>query len=200
MIAVAVVAAAADASRAPTQVEVRGVRAAALRSLHGSGWVVSHIRISTIKGRDGYASAAVTNAKTGVGGEMILRSRSGQWRELFLGQNDFCTVRAPIAVLDDLGFACSKPKLELQPSVVTVGAALTLSGEHFRPGRLVTLMAGPPQSEGASIGSVRARADGSFAKTVKVSVNAAPGRYVAIACQDGCTLKTTAAFAIRSQQ
>lgn len=108
LVAVALLAPAAIASRAPTRAETRAIRAAALRSLHGAGWKVSHIRITTVKTRYRYAKAAVNNSRTGVGGEMILRYRNRRWSRLFLGQNDFCTVRAPVAVLDDLGFGCSR--------------------------------------------------------------------------------------------
>jgi hypothetical protein len=97
----------ASASRRPTSAEAKAIRIAGLRSLHGSGWIVSHIRVSTVQIVYEYASAAVDQHPSGVGGEMILQGRDGHWSELFLGTNDFCTANAPVIALNDLGFQCS---------------------------------------------------------------------------------------------
>lgn len=102
-----ILAAPAGASRNPTGAEAKEIRAAALRSLHGSGWIVTHIRVSTVQIVYEYASAAVDQHPSGVGGEMILQGRNGRWSELFLGTNDFCTANAPVIALNDLGFQCS---------------------------------------------------------------------------------------------
>lgn len=93
------------ASRRPTAAEKTAIRRAALRSLHGSGWRVSAIRVSTVRGVHRYAKAAVDNV-SGVGGEMILRRDGTRWRRIFLGTDGFCDVAAPRRVLHDLGFGC----------------------------------------------------------------------------------------------
>lgn len=92
--------------RRPTRSEAAAIRSAALRSLHGRGWAVSAIRVSTIRAAHRYASAAVDNRITGVGGEMILRRDGERWRRIFFGTNDFCEANAPRRVLRDLGFRC----------------------------------------------------------------------------------------------
>jgi hypothetical protein len=97
----------ASASRKPTSAEANVIRTAAVHSLHGSGWIVSHIRVSTVQIVYEYASAAVDQHPSGVGGEMILQGRDGRWSSLFLGTNDFCTANAPVIALNDLGFQCS---------------------------------------------------------------------------------------------
>lgn len=98
---------ASAARRRPTRAESAAIRSAALRSLHGSGWRVSAIRVSTVRAKHGYASAAVDNSATGVGGEMILRRDGKRWRRVFLGTDGFCEADAPKRVLRDLGFGCS---------------------------------------------------------------------------------------------
>jgi hypothetical protein len=100
-------AAPASASRNPTGAEAKAIRAAALHSLHGSGWIVSHIRVSTVQIVYQYASAGVDQHPSGVGGEMILQGRNGRWSALFLGTSDFCTANAPVITLNELGFQCS---------------------------------------------------------------------------------------------
>lgn len=94
------------ASRAPTKSEAAAIRRAAQRSLHGSGWKVSAIRVSTARTKHRYAKAAVDNRATGVGGEMILWRDAGRWQRIFLGTNDFCDANAPKRVLNDFGFGC----------------------------------------------------------------------------------------------
>lgn len=112
----------AEASRAPSASEARAIRAAALRTLHGRGWRVSRIRVSTVRTADRYAKAAVDNFRTGVGGEMILRRHAGRWRRIFLGTSEFCRAHAPVGVLDDLGFRCG-PTLTVEPVVGSAGRA-----------------------------------------------------------------------------
>jgi hypothetical protein len=104
---VLILAAPAGASRKPTSAEANAIRAAGLHSLHGSGWIVSHIRVSTVHVVYEYASAAVDQHPSGVGGEMILQGRDGRWSALFLGTSDFCTANAPVVALNNLGFQCS---------------------------------------------------------------------------------------------
>src|SRR5664280_663210 len=70
-----ILAAPVSASRQPAGSEAKAIRAAALHSLHGSGWIVSHIRVSTVQIVYEYASAAVDQHPSGVGGEMILQGR-----------------------------------------------------------------------------------------------------------------------------
>lgn len=94
------------ASRAPTRSEAAAIRRAALRSLHGSGWKVSAIRVSTVPTKHRYAKAAVDNRTTLVGGEMILWRDAGRWGRIFLGTDGFCDANAPKRVLRDLGFGC----------------------------------------------------------------------------------------------
>jgi hypothetical protein len=97
-------AAAAEASRRPTSREATEIRAGAKLDLHGRGWQVSGIRVSTVNGH--YASASVQQGRNGPGGEMILQLRHGIWHEAFLGTDGFCSAHVPKRVLDDLGFAC----------------------------------------------------------------------------------------------
>jgi hypothetical protein len=97
--------AAAAASRPPTKAESAAIRQAALRSLGGSGWRVSAIRVSTIAATHGYARASVDNVD-GVGFEMILRRDGTRWARIFLGTDGFCKAAAPARVLRGLGFGC----------------------------------------------------------------------------------------------
>jgi hypothetical protein len=102
---VLVLAANAHASRPPKRQEAREIRKDAKLYLEGRGWLVSAIRVSTV--RNGYAKAAVRQGRRGPGGEMILHLRHGIWHEVFLGTDGFCSAPAPRRVLDDLGFGCS---------------------------------------------------------------------------------------------
>jgi hypothetical protein len=95
--AVAVVSGPALASRKPTAMVAKEIRASALFYLRGKGWIVSGIRVSTANGN--YAKAAVHQGANGPGGEMILNLRHGIW-------HGFCSAKAPKKVLDELGFAC----------------------------------------------------------------------------------------------
>jgi hypothetical protein len=97
--------AAATASRPPTSAESTAIRRAALRSLGGSGWRVSAIRVSTIAAKHAYARASVDNVD-GVGFEMILRRDRTRWVRIFLGTDGFCKTKAPARVLRGLGFGC----------------------------------------------------------------------------------------------
>jgi hypothetical protein len=98
------VGASAQASRRPTRGEASKIRTGALLSLHGRGWHVSGIRVSTVNNH--YSKAAVAQGHSGPAGEMILRLRHGIWHQAFLGQDEFCSAPAPKRVLDDLGFGC----------------------------------------------------------------------------------------------
>lgn len=189
---------AAQASRPATSAEADAIRRAAVRTLEGRGWRVSHIRVSTARTGDRYAAAAVDNARTGVGGEMILRHHAGRWSRLFLGTNDFCTAAAPRAALNDLGFRCapSRPRLRVEPVVVSPGGVLTLAGGGFRRSEAVRLYAGPPHSEADAIGATRADSRGAFRAAIPLSARATPGHYVVLACQRDCRLKATASFTI----
>lgn len=92
------------ASRKPTVMESKEIRASAVLYLQGKSWSVSGIRVSTVNRN--YAKAAVQQGASGPGGEMILYQRHGIWHEVFLGTDGFCSTRAPKKVLDDLGFGC----------------------------------------------------------------------------------------------
>jgi hypothetical protein len=94
------------AVRRATKAETTAIRRAALRTLHGSGWRVSNVRVSTVRAKHGYASAAVDNTVTGVGGEMLLRRTGTRWARAFLGTDDFCASGLPRSALRDLGFRC----------------------------------------------------------------------------------------------
>lgn len=94
----------AHASRAPTRVEAREIRTDAKLTLHGRGWQVSGIRVSTVS--DHYAKAAVQEGRNGPAGEMILHLRHGIWHQAFLGTDEFCSAPVPHRVLNDLGFRC----------------------------------------------------------------------------------------------
>jgi hypothetical protein len=102
-----VLAASAHASRPPKQQEAREIRKDAKLYLEGRGWLVSAIRVSTVRRR--YAKAAVRRGRSGPRGEMILHLRHGIWHEVFLGTDGFCSAPAPRHTLDDLGFGCSGP-------------------------------------------------------------------------------------------
>lgn len=88
------------------------------------------------------------------------------------------------------------PKLRLQPTVVPAGGHLTFIGTGFRPDAKVWLGVGPPQSEARHWGSARTNQEGSFRKTLTVKPRIEPGRWVAIACQNGCRIKAGASFRV----
>jgi hypothetical protein len=92
------------ASRPPTREEATEIREDAKLYLHGGGWHVSGIRVSTVS--DEYAKAAVRQGHSGPAGEMILHLHHGIWHESFLGTDGFCSAHVPKRVLDDLGFRC----------------------------------------------------------------------------------------------
>jgi hypothetical protein len=94
----------AQAARLPTRQEAIEIRQDAQLYLHGHGWRVRGIRVSTVSNH--YAKAAVQQGLRGPGGEMILRLRHGIWHEAFLGTDEYCSAPAPKRVLDDLGFHC----------------------------------------------------------------------------------------------
>ena len=192
-----------DATRRPTSKEARAIRAAALRTLDGPGWKVDGIRVSTAKTRNRYARANVELRPDGPGGLMLLGTKRGRWRRLFLGTNDFCEAPVPKRVLADFGFACGDPEADspgtdvtVEPAAVARGAALVVGGSGFLPGVSVTLLAGPPQSEAEPVATVAADASGAFRHTITTSPAATPGAYTVVACQRACTIKATEPFSI----
>ncbi|WP_372790920.1 hypothetical protein [Paraconexibacter sp.] len=187
-----------NASRRATSSEARAIRAAVLRSLDGSGWRVSSIRVASVRSTYRYAKATVSHRRTGVGGLMILRRKRMRWSRVYLGTDGFCRAKAPRNVLRNLGFRCSDPKarLTITPASARPGGTLVFAGRTFRGNRTVTLSAGPAASEGDRIGTVRASRYGRFRIRITLSTSAVPGTYVAVACQSDCTRKATARFRI----
>ena len=92
------------------------------------------------------------------------------------------------------GVVIAKPQLTLKPKVVAPGGRLTFIGSGFRPNENVWLGVGPPQSEAFRWGSTRANRAGAFRKTFTVNRHVKPGRWIAIACQNGCRIKAGAFF------
>lgn len=195
------VAAPALASRAPSKSEAAHIRAGALRSLHGKGWHVSHIRVSTARPSGHYSSAAVDNSRTGVGGEMILRRKGSTWRSIFLGTDGFCDAKAPVGVLRDLGFGCgartaAAGTLSVRPTTVRPGGSVTFTGSGWTASSRVELLIGPPRSEASHVAWARTSAAGAFRKTLRLSSGARPGKYVALACRRACRDKASARLTI----
>jgi hypothetical protein len=183
-------AAPAGATRAPTAAQARAIRAAALRTLHGSGWRVSHIRLSSAHTTHRYARAVVTHARTGAGGTMLLATSHGRWRRRFLGSEGFCGVlNVPQAVLADL-FAC--PDLAVRPSRVAPGGALTVTGRNWPAGATVALLLGPARSEADPVGTAVASPGGRISATFTVNATLPPGAYVVLGCLDECRTKARA--------
>lgn len=88
------------------------------------------------------------------------------------------------------------PQLTATPAAVQPGGTVTLAGRGFPPNADVALLAGPPRSEASRIGSARTGLRGRFTATIRIRPRAAAGRFVALACHDGCRLKASARFRI----
>lgn len=184
----------AGASRAPTAREAASIRSAALRTLHGSGWRVRGIRVSTARTTHRFARASVTNRVTGVGGSMLLTTKRGRWTRRFLGTDGFCAIYAvPNAVLADL-YAC--PSVSVAPSRVAPGGTLTVTGRNWPAGRTVTILLGPPRSEASPVGSTTADAAGRISFSFAVNATLAPGPYVVLGCRRSCRDKAAASFTL----
>ena len=100
---------------------------------------------------------------------------------------------APILHRSALSIA-ARARLTLAPRVVAAGGRLTFIGRGFRPNQKVWLGVGPPQSEAVRWGTTRATRAGAFRRTFTVNRHVKPGRWVAIACQQGCRIKAGASF------
>ncbi len=90
----------------------------------------------------------------------------------------------------------ARVRVSVSPRTVRAGSQLTVSGRGWPARSSVQLLVGPPQSEASPVGSVRARADGSFRKVLRVNSRARPGRYVLLACRRSCRVKASATFTI----
>ncbi len=88
------------------------------------------------------------------------------------------------------------PVLKLGRSSLRPGAALTLTGSGWLPGKPVTISVGQVDAGADRVGTVRATTAGTFRKTVRLSAKAVPGRYAFVACQDDCRRKRVAAFRV----
>jgi hypothetical protein len=108
---------------------------------------------------------------------------------------------APAAVrpsgADGAGAAArARPTLTVRPRVVRRGGSVMLYGGGFKPHVRVILLAGPPASEAARIGSAKTDGDGAFVAPVAIERDVAPGRYVALACRHDCRVKASASFRV----
>jgi hypothetical protein len=92
--------------------------------------------------------------------------------------------------------AARAPQLTVDPAAVPPGATLTLVGRGFPRNAHVALLAGPPDEEPARMGGARTGLRGRFSATIHLRPRASAGRFVALACSDGCRVKASAAFRI----
>jgi hypothetical protein len=88
------------------------------------------------------------------------------------------------------------PQLTAEPSAVAAGSRLTLVGRGFPRNVHIALMAGPPQSEATRIGGATTGLRGRFSATIHIRPQASAGRFVALACHDGCRIKASTTFRI----
>lgn len=95
-----------------------------------------------------------------------------------------------------LAAALSSPAIRLVPPSAHPGGSVAIVGTGWTPGLVVTLHAGPPNSEADRFASVRADARGGFRKTTRLHSSAMPGKYVFIACQRQCRVRATATLTV----
>ncbi|HMJ01711.1 MAG TPA: hypothetical protein VK506_02145 [Conexibacter sp.] len=88
------------------------------------------------------------------------------------------------------------PRLTAEPLAVAPGATIVLRGRGFPRNADIVLRAGPPHSEAVRIGSARTGRRGAFTAPIRIRLRASPGRFVALACHEGCTVKASTAFRI----
>jgi hypothetical protein len=95
------------------------------------------------------------------------------------------------------GSVTSAAKLRVTPPTVLRGGTITITGSHFRPRVRVTIDIGSPNSDNTSrLGTVKAKANGSFRFASTISKSTRPGKYVVLACQATCRVKATARLAV----
>ncbi|MCU0307041.1 MAG: hypothetical protein MUE51_04585 [Thermoleophilia bacterium] len=94
------------------------------------------------------------------------------------------------------GPALGRTRATLEPDPVRAGGALLVQGTGWAPGAAVSLLAGPPRSEGLPVRRVRASAAGAFRVRIPVARSAVPGRYVMVVCQRSCRVKVTLPFRV----
>jgi hypothetical protein len=89
-----------------------------------------------------------------------------------------------------------KPTVKVTPSIVAPGGKATVAGRHWKPDAKVTVLAGPPHSGAAKIGSLKTDSAGRFRGTLTFSASVKVGRYVLVACQRHCKIKASTKFRI----
>lgn len=95
--------------------------------------------------------------------------------------------------------AARVPQLTATPASVRPGETVTLHGSGFPRNAHVALLAGPPHADATRIGGARTGLRGGFVATIHIRAHAAAGRVVALACLDGCRVKASARFRIRTR-
>jgi hypothetical protein len=90
------------------------------------------------------------------------------------------------------------PRVSVAPSAAPAGGTVTVRGVRWTPGATVTLLIGPPRSEADPVARVRARADGTFRRRLRLARRLRPGPYVLLGCRRSCRIKASARFRIRS--
>ena len=88
------------------------------------------------------------------------------------------------------------PTLSAPDTRVAGGEVLLLRGRGFKADVHVTLLAGPTRPKAKRIGAARTGRRGGFVARVLIEADAAPGRYVAVACHDRCRSEATLSFRI----
>jgi hypothetical protein len=81
------------------------------------------------------------------------------------------------------------------PKSVERGKTIRFSG-YLPPGKVTTILIGPPYSEADPVGKTRTSSNGSFTFRFRIPAKASLGRFVALACQRSCRVKTQVNFRI----
>ena len=105
------------------------------------------------------------------------------------------TLPAPAATED--GRRPRAVTLDVSPRTVQRGAILTFTGSRWPARSRVNLLVGPPRSEASPVGVAVTDARGRFVRRIRISRQAMPGPYVALACRNACRTKASASFRIQ---
>lgn len=114
-----------------------------------------------------------------------------------------CALALVVAVPLSLAVPASQTEPSANPSITLTPSAfppsktiqMNVRGKHFRKRSKVTLLAGPPNSEGIPVDSARTGKRGRFTKSLTLR-HAQVGSYVILACQRTCKIKASAPFTI----
>lgn len=100
--------------------------------------------------------------------------------------------------VEDASSATAKPTVQVSPSSVKRGKAITVTGSHWARRATVDLLIGPPQSEATRVATVRTTSGGAFRRKLvpPAWVQARIGRWVLLACRRDCRVKASATFRI----